>query len=43
MAQIAMFAFGAGELGGTLDDTEGLAKQSARRLSPIKVNIIKSQ
>ena len=43
LAQIAVFTFGEPERGGTLDDTEGLAKQSARRLSAIKINIIKGQ
>jgi hypothetical protein len=41
LAKLAVFAFGPGEKGGTLDDTEGLGKQSARRLSPLKIKIIK--
>jgi hypothetical protein len=41
LAKLAVFAFGPGEKGGTLDDTEGLSKQSARRLSVLKINSIK--
>jgi hypothetical protein len=40
LAKLAVFAFGPGERGGTLDDTEGLSKQSARRLSPLKIKSI---
>jgi hypothetical protein len=43
LAKLAVFAFGPGERGGTLDDTEGLSKDSARRLSSIKIKIIKGE
>jgi hypothetical protein len=41
LAKLAVFAFGPGEKGGILDDTEGLSRQSARRLSESKIKSIK--
>jgi hypothetical protein len=43
LAELAVFAFGPGEKGGALDDTEGLAKQSARRLSESQIESVKGQ
>jgi hypothetical protein len=43
LAERAVFAFGPGEKGGTLDDDEGLTKQDSRRISSARVKAINDE